>query len=154
MPSSWTEINDNFRGVMEVSMSGYRYAEVIDIEKRSGVPASAWDKAYTVQMNGMPETVNYYSGVLDINYNTRLQVAYELNEHDGNASYGAAVADLEAIIIKRLDTRTWQTSDIFTILNIKHITTSPFIFTSPSTSDEHYGVVNIDFLVTGRQVIT
>ena len=153
MAQTWTEINDNFKDLMTVSQSAYRYAEVSDITQRSSVPSSVWDRSYTVQMNGMPETVNYYSGVLDIAYNVRLQLAYELNEHDGLQTYQTAISEVEDIIVQRLDTRTWQTSNIFTILNIKHLNTSPFIFTSPSTSDEHFGVINIDFLVSGRQVI-
>lgn len=148
--SSWSEIVSNYRTLLEGTF-GYRYGGVIDLAHRSSLPTSNWDKSYTIQMFGMPQPIMYYNSAVDLTYTVRLQISWELNENDPDLNdYNNAISDLEAIIVKRLDTRTWQ-NNTTTIGNITHISTGPFQFIS--TTDEHFAVVSIDFQVVVRQII-
>lgn len=148
--SGWDILKENFRVLMEETIGNYHNANVIDITKKSGLPASVWDFGYTLQYFGMPKPKEFINQEIYVNYNVRLQVSYELNEHDELDDYDSTISEIENIVVQRLDATTWQNDPEAqgTIVNIEHQTTSPFTFISNSSSDERFGVVNIDFLVT------
>lgn len=147
--TTWEDIVNNFKTLMEQTIGGYHYSKVSDMTRLSTMPASNWNKTYMVLFGGMPAPMSLYSGIVDLYYTVTLQIAYKLNQNDGNVSYNNAIEDVESVIVKRLTTTTWNSAA--NIINITHVSTSPAIFTLQNNSDEVFAVVNITFLVSGRQ---
>lgn len=148
----WKEVIDDFTMLMDVDLSGAtvntfkKFTGGIDWTKKSAIPASLWNGAYSINYAGMESTqlINCYIHYI---YNVKLQVAFSLNDRDDRASYNRAVLDLENIVRVRLQTSTWATP----IINIEHIDTSDFDFYN--VENETFAIVNITFRVTGQALI-
>lgn len=152
MSTAWGDIKSNFRTLMNtyvtasVSNSFAEYKDSVDMSTRSQLPASVFNGAYAVLMNGMPSPMEYVNNEIDLVYNVRLQLAYELNGQDDGLSYDKACHDVEQIILKRLDATTFQDA----LINVAHTSTSPFSFVS-KTDSQTFAIVNIDFDCIGRR---
>lgn len=141
--AQWDTILTNFKNFMEVTVGGWTNIPSIDLTTPAGKPITTWDHSYTIMMNGMPNPLEFISQEIFIKYNVRLQIAFELNEHNELTDYNSAIGEVEDIIVNRLNILTYQG----TLIDIVHQNTSPFIFIN-GKADERFAVMNIDFLVT------
>jgi hypothetical protein len=151
--TSWTDIRDNFIDLMrydvnEVTTNQFKYyTGGIDFTKKSALPASNWNGAYTLNFGGMTSSEEI-NGYFYPNYRLMMQIGFSLNERNGRTSYDTAIVDLENIVRLRLITTSWGTN---IIRNILHMNTSEFGFYN--VENETFGIVTIEFNVIGQTLL-
>jgi hypothetical protein len=153
--SAWQTIVLNFRELFEKINSNLTVecTEALGVAKldvRSAAPESIWDRAFVIAMNGMPKPTEYVVGIIDWNYSTRLQIAFNLNQNDDQTTYLNAVSDIETIIKERINPTSFETDNA--LVNVQHTGTSGFNFVG-AASNQTFAYVNIDFLIAVREVL-
>ena len=153
MTDNWLDIHDNFVTLLETTLSGsdggYKESEKIDLTKKDAVPASIFDRSYSIVNQSMPTPWRYINGVVDMQYNVRLIVCYEINLQDSKASYNVATSAVSTIIKTRLPQSTWGTSSITLI---EHKNTGQLLPIS-GHSQGSFMYITIDFQVAARDTL-
>ena len=150
----WSVIHSNFKNTIEdsstgvnsltsISISFSESTDAVDLKKQ---PSSIFNGKYSIQLDAMNSyQQDLATGVVDFDYNIRLQTAFEINQND-ITEYHEAIYNLEELIRKRLDYDTWINSSI---INIQFLNGNKFQFI-PSVDLERFSIVELVFNVTGR----
>lgn len=154
----WSDIHINFKNLLEDSSTGVgsltnvnnTYSEAIDSIDLGNQPNSVFNGKFSIQLNGINRiNEDIATGVIDYEYDVKLQLGYIFYNNVSKASYNNAIIDVEEIIRKRLDVTTFANS---TIENIIFLSVSPFKFISVGDSEEH-ATIDLFFQVYGRSDI-
>lgn len=154
MATIWDTIHTNFTNCIEDGVTGVNslssvsiaFSESQDAIDLRTVAGSIIDGKYSLQLdniNAVREDIS--TGVVDFDYNIRLQIALELNIND-KSTYHTAVQNLEELIRKRLDYDTWKDTSI---VNIEFVVGNRFEFI-PIQDTERFSIVEVVFRVVGR----
>ena len=153
MISNWQDIHDNFATLMETTLSGsdggYHESDKIDLTKKDAVPGSIFDRAWSLVCQGMPKPWRYINGQVDMNFDVRLIVCFEINLQDSKASYNIATDAISTIIKARLPQSTWGAGSI---VMIEHKSTGQMLPIS-GRSQGSFMYVTVDFAVSARDIL-
>ena len=150
-----SSIQSNFRTLMSADITGSasaswtEYPRRIDINHWDTVPLSVRDGAWSLVFNGNSEPTLYHTPDIDVIHNVVLQLSFALSKNDLGTRYAEALHDIEVILRARLNPTSYAGYNN-TILNIEHVSTSPFNFVN---DNEKVAVVELEFQVTGRTTV-
>jgi len=150
----WTEVHDNFKNLLEDSVTGmgslssvtntFTESDYIDIKTE---PTSIYNGSYSLQLdsiNGAQQ--DYGTGIVDFDYDVRLQIAFELSSRSNKTDYNNAIKDIEEIIRQRLKVTSWANTNL---LRYEFRNGNRFM-TFDTEALERFSFVELVFNVTGR----
>ena len=153
MIDTWADVHSNFKTLLETtrsgSSSGFVESEKIDLTKKDAVPASVFDKSYSLVALSDEKPWRYINGIIEMNYTVRLIVCFEINLQDSKVSYNTAIRMKDDIIKSRLPQSTWGTGSIDMI---EHKNTGQLLPLSGRTQGS-FMYITIDFLVAARDTL-
>ena len=132
-----------------VTTSFHEYPRRIDINKWDTVPTSVRDGAWALVFNGSSEPTLYHTTDVDTIHNVVLQLSFVLSKNDLGTKYNTVLNDIEYLMRYRLNPTSYSGYQN-TILNISHVSTSPFNFIN---DNEQIAVVEIEFKITARNTV-